>query len=284
MSLPAAENSSGPSKSRHYKLTVNAYDRAATMIVSSLVIFGTVVGSLAVIFFANKFSSPVEPIAFVPVEATSPTANQGFADSPEPPSQDVMEEPELIDTLDMLTELPLDDILMAEEAVSKEKSLGDARQPGPGNDGVVERVPRWERWKIRFEPKSTSDFAKWLDQYGIRIGVLGRDNKVHVSWAFTKGSPQTESKDSQEYNSWGQTIPADGPMPTLTKDLARKTGILQRGPIALLFYPFEVESLLYTLEGEANKFKDPNKIRETVFTVVQNGSDFKFVIADQKYF
>ena len=284
------------SKSPHYKLTVNAYDRAATMIVALLVILGVAVGSLAIIFFANKFSSPVVPIAFVPVEATSPNANQGFADSPEPPAQDMdLMEPELLDTLDTLTELELDDILLSDEMIDaadeakKGDSLGDARQPGPGNDGVIERVPRWERWKIRYEPKSPADFAKWLDQYGIRIGVLGRDNKVHVGWRFSKGSPQTESKAPKDYHSWGQTIPADGPMPKLTKDWAAKAGLMQRGPIALLFYPFEVESLLYTLEknymeASNHKVHDPNKIRETVFTIVQNGNEFTFVVADQKYF
>jgi hypothetical protein len=274
------------SKSPHYKLTVNAYDRAATMIVALLVIMAIVVGSLSIIFFANKFSSPIEPIAFVPVEATSPTANQGFADEPDPPT-DAMElmEPELVDTLDAIA-MELDATLLTDddvEAVTKQ-SQGDARQPGPGNDGVIERVPRWERWKIRFEPRSPSEFARWLDQFGIRVGVLGRDNKVHVAWNFSKGSLEVESAEPQEYNAWGQTIPTDGPMPKLTQDLARKAGTMQRGPIALLFYPNEVEARLYTLEKEKNEFDDANKIRETVFTVVEEGDGFKFVVVDQKYF
>lgn len=281
MEINAASN-----KSQHYKLTVNAYDRAATMIIALLVIMAIVVGSLAVIFFANKFSSPIEPIAFVPVEATSPTANQGFADEPDPPT-DAMElmEPELMDTLDAIAR-ELDAALLADEAVEavKKESRGDARQPGPGNDGVIERVPRWERWKIRFEPKSPVDFARWLDHFGVRVGVLGRDNKVHVAWNFSKGSFEIESAEPKTYNMWGQTIPADGPMPKLTQDLARKAGTMQRGPIALLFYPYEVEARLYTLEKEKNKFDDPNKIRETVFTVVEDGDGFKFIVVDQKYF
>lgn len=281
MEINAASN-----KSQHYKLTVNAYDRAATMIIALLVIMAIVVGSLAVIFFANKFSSPIEPIAFVPVEATSPTANQGFADEPDPPT-DAMElmEPELMDTLDAIA-TELDAALLADEAVEavKKESRGDARQPGPGNDGVIERVPRWERWKIRFEPRSPVDFAHWLDHFGIRVGVLGRDNKVHVAWNFSKGSLEIESAEPKTYNMWGQTIPADGPMPKLTQDLARKAGTMQRGPIALLFYPNEVEARLYTLEKEKNKFDDPNKIRETVFTVVEDGDGFKFIVVDQKYF
>jgi hypothetical protein len=276
-----------------YQLSVNAFDRTATLVIALLVIIGATVFSLSIIFFANKFTSTVEPIAFVPVEASSPNANQGIADQPEPPGvEDAPElvEPQLQDTLDALSMMSLEQALMVDEAIDaaeeagKGEGLGDSRQAGPGGDGVVERVPRWERWKIRFEPKSSGEFAEWLDQFGIRVGVLGRDNKVHVAWDFSKGAPQVESKPPLDYNAWGQTVPADGPMPKLTADLARKAGIMQRGPIALLFYPFEVESRLWTLEQAANKLRDPNKIRETVFTVIRDGGGFKFEVVDMKYF
>jgi hypothetical protein len=282
-----------PSPERRYQLSVNAYDRAATMVLSFLVILGTAVISLGVIFFANKFTSTIEPIAFVPVEASSPNANQGLANEPEAPgAEDAPEliEPQLQDTLDALSTMALDETLLSDEAIDaaedagKGEGLGDSRQAGPGGDGVVERVPRWERWKIRFEPKSSGEFAKWLDQYNIRVGVLGRDNKVHVAWNFTKGSPEVASTEPQQYNAWGQTVPADGPMPALTSDLARKAGIFGRGPIVLLFYPKEVEELLWTLEQSKNKFKDPNKVRETVFTVIPQSDGYKFEVVDQKYF
>ena len=267
------------------------------MVIALLALVGTGVFGLAVVFFSNKFSSTIEPIAFVPVEASSPNANQGISDEPEPPGVEEapeLAEPELQDTLDALSEMSLDEALLSDEAIDaadeagKGEGLGDARQAGPGGDGVVERVPRWERWRIRFEPKSPADFARWLDHFKIRVGVLGRDNLVHVAWDFSKGSPSVESvapqAKPQNYHAWGQTIPADGPMPALTKELARKANILQRGPIALLFYPFEVEALLHTLEAAENKSNDPNKIRETIFTVVPESSGFKFVVVDQKYF
>jgi hypothetical protein len=283
MASPSTLNSgAATAKPPQYQLSVNRYDRAAT-----------IVGSLSVIFFANKFTSTIEPIAFVPVEASSPTGNQGFADQPEPPGAEEaseLAEPQLQDTLDALTEMSLDAALLSDEAVDaaeeagKGEGLGDARQAGPGGDGVVERVPRWERWKIRFEPKSAGDFASWLDQFGIRIGVLGRDNKVHVAWNFTKGSPQSASVPPAEYGAWGQTAPADGPMPALTANLARKAGVFGRGPIILLFYPKSVEDLLWTLEQEKNTTKDPNKVRETVFTVISQADGYKFEVIGQKYF
>jgi hypothetical protein len=73
-------------------------------------------------------------------------------------------------------------------------------------------------------------------------------------------------------------------MPGLVQGLARKAGILGRGPIVVLLYPFEVEQILWTLEQKKNPSGDPNKVRETLFTVVANGDSFGFEIVDQKYF
>jgi hypothetical protein len=297
---PAAQPPDPPRSGSAPVLSVNSFDRAASGVITSLVTVGTTVGCLALLFFANKFTPTVTPIAIVPVEATSPTGNNGFGTDPEPPgSPDAPElsEPQLGETLDALTSADVLDALSTSDAVVSDQTisaageqagrgngLGDARQPGPGNDGVIERVPRWERWKIRFEPESAADFAAWLDEYKIRVGVLGRDNKVHVAWGFAGGNPQTEAAEPQEYAGWGQTIPADGPMPALTEQLARDAGILGLGRIALLFYPFEVESLLYSLEKEENESGDANKIRETVFTVVRDGNSYRFQVIDQKYF
>lgn len=263
------------------------------MVIALLILLGTAVAGLSVIFFANKFTSTIVPIAFVPVEASSPSANQGLAEEPEPPGAEEapeLVEPQLQDTLDALSMATLDEALLADEAIdaaedaSKGEGLGDSRQAGPGSDGVVERVPRWERWKIRFEPKSAGDFAKWLDQNKIRIGVLGRDNKVHVAWDFTQATPQTASAEPVEYGGWGQTAPADGPMPALAANLARKAGVFGRGTIILLFYPKAVEDLLWTLEQEKNALKDPNKVRETVFTVIPQSDGYRFEVVNQKYF
>jgi hypothetical protein len=282
------------------RLSVSAFDRAATLVVTLLVTVGAIVGMLALVFFANKFTYTPTPIALVPMEATSPTGNGGLGTDPEPPG--VPDAPELSDpqvgeTLDALMSVDVMSAAATSDAVVSDHSieaagqvagrgngLGDARSPGPGNDGVIERVPRWERWKIRFEPDSEADFAAWLDFFKIRIGVLGRDNQVHVAWNFAAGSPVVEAKQPMEYARWGQTIPTDGPMPALTQRLAQNAGIMAFGQIALLFYPFEVEQLLWTLEGQRNPSNDANKIRETVFTVVREGGQFKFSVIDQKYF
>lgn len=294
--VPSVSPSNDGSVRARSPLTVSSYERTATIVIALLVVFGTLAIALAMVFFANKFESTVEPIAFVPVEASSPSGSGGVSDDPEPPGvEDAPElsEPGLADTLAAVasTTASLSDAIISDQTIKgtadqagRGSGLGDARQPGPGGDGVIERVPRWERWKIRFEPQSAGEFNEWLDQHKIRVGVLGRDNKVYLAWNFT-GARETEVADPKGvYDGWGRTLPADGPMPALTAALARDAGIMQRGPIALLFCPPEVEALLYTLEMEKNTTRDPNKIRETIFTVIRGANGLEFSVSQIKYF
>jgi hypothetical protein len=280
-------------KEQKYQLTVNAYDRTASLIVALLVMIGCTVLGMAVVFFTGKFVRTIEPIPVVPVEATSSTANQGLAEEPEPPGiEDApdLSEPQLQDTLESLTSaisdrvvLLSDELIDAEKEAGKGKGLGDARMAGPGGEGAVERVPRWQRWKIRFQPESAGEFARWLDYYKIEIGVLGRDNLVHYGYEFSQSVPQAKTGEPVK-ETRGYTTAADGPMPSLTMELARKADVAKSGAIVLLFYPFEVESDLWTLENKYSGGRDVNTIRETVFTVVREGKDFRFEVIEQKYF
>jgi len=274
-------------------LTVNTYDRTSTLLIALLLMVGLTVLGLLVVFFANRTFPTIEPIPVVPVEATSANANQGLATEPDPPGAEEapdLAEPQLQDTLDALTSaastsqaLLSDETLDAEDEAGKGKGLGDARMAGPGGDGVVERVQRWERWKIRFEPESTGEFARWLDFHKIEIGVFGRDNLVHYAYEVSSDNPkQRAAKPTEEKR--GYTSAADGPMPALTNQLARKADIARYGSTVLLFYPFEVESILWTLEQEYAKGRNVNTIRETVFTVTREGGNFSFEVIDQKYF
>jgi hypothetical protein len=279
---------------RRYELAVNSYDRTATLLLALLTMVGVAVAGLSIVFFANKFVTTIEPIEFVPVEATSPNANQGVAEEPDPPGIEEapdLSEPQLQDTLDSLTSLvSANQALLAEDTIDaadkagQGEGLGDARQAGPGGDGVLERVPRWERWKIRWEPGSSKEFVAWMDQYDVRIGVLGRDNQIHLAYRFSSGNPTTETAAPLDYNAWGRTVPADGPMPGLIRRLAEDAGVAQYGRLAVLFFPFDVERVLYTLEKAKNPSGDPNRIRETVFTVVREGAGYTFEVLQQRYF
>ena len=256
-------------------------------------IVGIFVLGLVIVFFASTMVTTIEPIPVVPVEATSPNANQGLARDPEPPGDEEapdLTEPRLQDTLDALMNLTAtSDALLSDESLDadtqpgKGKGLGDARMAGPGGDGVVERVPRWQRWKFRFEPESLADYARWLDFYKIEIGVLGRDNLVHYAGRLSGGKPLVRvgvpSKETRGY-----AAPTDGPMPALTTRLARQVDIARHGSILLLFYPFDVESILWAMEKKYAGERDVNSIRQTVFTVKRIDDRYEFEVIGQNYF
>jgi len=289
----ASSSTAHSQKKQTYQLTVNTYDRTASLIVALLVLVGCIVLGMAVVFFTGKFVRTIEPIPVVPVEATSANANQGLAEEPDPPGIEEapdLSEPQLQDTLETLTSaisdkkvLLSDEMLDAEREAGKGKGLGDARMAGTGGEGVIERVPRWQRWKVRFQPESAGEFGRWLDFHKIEIGVLGRDNQVHYGYDLSDPSPKVRVADPLQ-ESRGYTSAADGPMPALTMDLARKADVAQFGPVVLLFYPFEVESVLWTMERAYSDAREVNEIRETVFTVERDGNGFKFKVIDQKYF
>lgn len=278
---------------RKYQLTVSTYDRAVSLILALLVLVGSIVCGMAVVFFTRKFVRTIEPIPVVPVEATKLNSIQGLSNEPEPPGAEEapdLSEPQLQDTLETLTNvisnrdaLVTDERLDAQKTAGVSSSLGDFRQAGTNSEKVVERVPRWQRWKLRFEPDSAEEFARWLDSLKIEIGVLGRDNLVHYASALNQSTPHTRTG-SPGKETRGYTSAADGPMPSLTANLARKANIARYGPVVVLFYPFEVESQLWTLENQHADGRDVNTIRETVFTVVRLGEGFQFEVIDQKTF
>ena len=291
--LPTS-TSRAPSESQpKYQLTISSYDRTASLIVALLVLVGCTVLGMAVVFFTGKFVRKIEPIPVVPVEATSSAANQGLAEEPDPPGIEEapdLSEPQLQDTLETLTSaitdkkvLISDEMLDAEKEAGKGKGLGDSRMAGAGGDGVVERVPRWQRWKIRFQPESVGEYARWLDYHEIEIGVLGRDNLVHYGYDLSKISPEVKHRNPTDDNRF-YTTAADGPMPALTMNLARKADIARLGSTVLLFYPKKVEDTLWILEKQYSGDRNANDIRETVFTIVREGNAFKFEVVDQKYF
>lgn len=291
--LPSSSSPVSASKQPDYQLTVNSYDRTASLIVALLVLVGCTVLGMAIVFFTGKFVHTIEPIPVVPVEATSPSANQGLAEDPDPPGIEEapdLSEPQLQDTLETLTNaitnkqvLLSDELLEAEREAGKGKGLGDARMAGTGSGGVVERVPRWQRWQIRFEPDSLADFTRWLDYHKIEIGVLGRDNMVHYASNLSSNTAEVRQGEPTADNRF-YTSAADGPMPALTMDLARNADIARLGSIVLMFYPKPVEERLWILEKEYSGDRDTNDIRQTVFTVVRDGNAFDFKVIDQKYF
>ena len=278
-----------------YRLPVNTYDRTVTLMTTLLIMAGLVVLGLLIIFTARRFVTDVT-LPQVSLEASSPKVNQGFEEDAQPAGlEDApdLEKPKLSQTLHAVVRaVARDQSIHADVALNRDapatrgKAPGERRTFGPEVEGDKERVPRWERWKVRFEPKDIAVYAAWLDYYKIRVAVLDRqNNKVHLAYNFQDGlQMETAPPEQYPYPAWNLLMPVDAPLPEMTLRLADRAGISGRGSIVRLLVPFDVERLLRSIESEYSPGRDIDEVRETIFRVRTDGDGFRFEVMEQHYF
>ena len=278
-------------RSRKYRLQVNSYDRASSWLVALLVIAVVTVCGLLIVYFTSRFISSQEAIPFTPVDVASRPADaaMGLKRDLEPPGiEDVPElvEPQLADTLTALTDavakkaaLLADEDIDSEDDVGHGKGLGDSRQAGTGGEGRDGKEPQRE---IRFQPDSLGQYTRWLDYFGIELGVLGRDNKIYYAYNFTHNPPDVRVGEPTDERRLYMNS-ALGHFGPLDRQLAVKAGIAGHGRIILQFFPPETQAILFGLEQQAAKGHRPEDIRSTVFRVTPQGEQFEFSVVSQAY-
>jgi hypothetical protein len=279
---------------QQYRLGVSAYDRTSSLLIALLILVGMFVLGLVIIYLTLQL---VDRSVTVPVslaEATRPSnAAMGVARDIEPPGIEQAPElavPQLPETLSAIADAVASrEALLAEEALqayldaSRGEGLGDGRQAGPGGEGAVERVPRWERWQIRYlSPESVDVYARQLDFFGIEVGALGTDNQVHYAYNLSKPSPDVRVGSPAEENRIRFTW-RSGALEAADRQLLQRAGIRSGIRAVLQFIPPELEARLLALE-QGYKGRDVNEIRRTVFRVEPDGEGYVFRVDAQEYF
>jgi hypothetical protein len=271
-------------------LRVNAYDRVASLLVALLVIVGCSVAGLVIVYFARRMIESQVAVPFQPVSAASRPADaaMGLKRDLEPPGIEEVPnlvEPQLQDTLSALstavaakTALLSDDDIDSQADVGHGSGLGDNRRAGAGN-GEGPDEPRRE---IRFEPESLQQYARWLDFFGIELGVLGRDNKVYYAYNLSRDKPSVRVGDPAEDQRLYMN-PIDTQFAALDRQLAEKAGIADKGEIILQFFPPETQAILFGLEQKRAGERKPEQIRHTIFRVTPVGDRFEFSVEEQSY-
>ena len=279
-----------PRQTSKYQLRVNLYDRVSSLLVALLVICSFAVGGLLIVYFARRLIDAQVAIPFQPVSAASRPADaaMGLKRDLEPPGiEEVPDliEPQLQDTLSALTAavsaktaLLSDEDIDSEMEVGHGSGFGDNRRAGAG-DGSGPDEPRRE---IRFEPASLQQYARWLDFFGIELGVLGRDNQVHYAYNLSRDTPSVRvgnpTQDKRLYMN-----PTDRQFTAMDRQLAEKAGIADKGGIILQFFPPETQAILIGLERKRAGERKPEQIRHTVFRVNAVGDRFEFSVEEQSY-
>ena len=273
-----------------YGLRVNAFDRVSSLLIALLAICTVSVIGLVIVYYTRRLIIAQQAIPFQPVNAGRPAdAAIGLKRDLEPPGiEDVPEliEPQLQDTLSAIstaiaakTALLSDEDIDSEMEIGRGSGLGDNRRAGTGTgDG-----PEEPRREIRFEPASLTQYAQWLDYFGIELGVLGRDNKVYYAYNLSREVPSVRVGDPVQDQRLYMN-PVNTQFAALDRRLAAKAGIVNKGDIILQFFPHETQAILYRLEQQRAGGRKPEEIRHTVFRVTVTAADrFEFSVEDQSY-
>ncbi|MEM9185504.1 MAG: hypothetical protein AAGB00_03300 [Planctomycetota bacterium] len=278
------------SSREHYRLSVNSYDRASSLLVALLVMVAVTVSALLIIFFARGFVDEKLPPFILPGENTDlpNEAVMGIAEDIEPPGvEDAPEltEPSLMDTLNALTSavsskvaIMADPPIDASDRVGKGSGLGDKRKSGGGGGPAISR-------ELVYEFSDAAAYARWYDSYGIELGVLDASG-VNAYYASNLGDSKPTVRQGKRMEEKRYAFPASaGPLYQFDVRFAQKAGIAKYGKILYQFFPNEVyRILLGREEAEAKKAgKRVDEIKRTVFRVEQRGSNFDFVVVEQLY-
>ncbi len=301
MATIASKISPKMGRSKDPVLDVTQYDRVSSSMIA--IVIGLVVAAiwLGVVWLTNRIpqGENVAPLELLELSGGKPdgaldeTLN---VESPEPETQDpsvaeeVDEQTEITEMLEQVVELSD----RAAEQVQQQfdampvntgnpgSKQGTGRHPlgmGPGEGGF----PREKRWFTRFAGGSLAEYAKQLSHFGIVLGVLTGDGKLHYMTKLTADKPTIRTVTSGKgerrlYMTWrgGNRRKSD-------IKLFRKAGIDAGGALIIHFYPAKLETQLASLE---RKYQNQNveKIRRTYFLVRGSREGYQFVVTKQLVF
>lgn len=269
-------------------LFVTAYERAAALLITALVLLGLIVGLLFVAWLTNRVLVKQEAIA---PELIEPLAGGGkaFADArdladPGEEELEELQEPQLEELIDSVAEMATRQAAVLEprtgssDLSSRGQGLGDGRPAGPGTADII---PRWERWLIRYPPATIDEYARQLDALGIELAVVGGGTPtVDYASGLSLPTPKRRSgtTDDRIYFWWTRDSA------TRQADLAllAKAGIPTQGRQVLTFIPKPLENALAQLEDAELKKRGIRleNVQLTTFTLTGEGSSYGFRVVE----
>ncbi|MEN1681760.1 MAG: hypothetical protein AAGJ46_19435 [Planctomycetota bacterium] len=276
----------------HYRLGVNSYDRASSLLVSLLVMVGVAVLALLIIFFARRFVGTTVPPVIKPRDPAERPADaaMGFKEDIEPPGlEDAPEllEPKLMDTLNALTSklsskvaILSDDNLDADNAPGKGTGMGDRRTSG-GGSGAPEPMRI-----IEYEFADEATYARWYDFYKIELAVATATSPT-VWYASNLSAAKPTVRQGPRSEDQRYLFPAnEGALYSFDLGFARTAGIADKGNFVFQCYPEAAENLLLGREQQQARSagKPLDQIQQTTFSVKSTRSGFDITVKEQLYY
>ena len=276
------------------QLALSSYDRVSSMLIALLILVSTFVTGLLIVYMsARVFARPrAVPVTLASIAGERGGHGTSFGTDLEPAGLDDQvssNESHLLKTLDALPQIVSQRTELLETIDQQSDTWdvkGDAQGSRPGggsgSGGIVERTPRAERWGIRFQAEHLADYAQQLNHFGIELGMLGSDNRIHYAYNLAKSTPDRRTGPPESEGRLHMVWRA-GPLAQADYDLLERAGIDPQGRIILQFYPSPTEDLLARNELEHANGRGVNEIRKTVFGVKQAGDGYEFYVMEQSY-
>lgn len=274
------------------ELNASAYDTVASLILSLLVILGISATCLLVIWLSSRIFArqTAVPVVIADVGDGEGDDVSGGNELDEPELEELTQEvelpePQVVDTLALITEAVLDtQSELADPTVNEALKNSGRRGRGTGRGGSGNGepgIPREQRWEILFQEGNTLDlYAAQLDFFKIELGALGAGKQIFYAWNFLQGKPSTRTgageKEERLYMSWRQ-----GGLKQADRDLMSRSGLKDTNRLIVQFYPPDLENQLAFLEQQFRGLK-ASQIRKTRFGVRQAGRGFEFFVMDQQ--
>ena len=279
---------------RHYGLRVSPYERVASMLLAILVLVGTTVLALFIMWLTSQIFAGQASVPIILEDIGTGEGQLGEGMDLEAPlmeelgQESDLEEPQVENVLAAVagavasrTALLEDPALTDAERSGKGGSTGDGRMLGPGG-GTGRGGGRSRHWEVQFLKGNTlKTYARQLDFFGIELGVVMPGNKLIYASNLAREKPDVREgpadKEKRYYLSWRR-----GELQQADIELLAQASVPAEGRLILKFLPPEVESWLAEME-KARAGAEANNLRATHFGIRSEGDGYTFFILDQSY-
>lgn len=272
--------------------SVSSYDAVNAFLISSIIVVGTLVAIMFLIWLTMISGGPENKVAVVIDQSFGMEKPEGFADDIHEPGVEEfpeVETPQLADALEAMSDAisSVKASLEARDGDAAEMGRGKgfgAREGGPGT-GNFKGVPEYKRWKIEYRSANIDEYARQLSFFNIDLGVISNTNnrvyrlkKPGELDQVVESSRENENKElffvheKQRLRRWDES-------------LVKKQSINLRDAFTVQFYPPAVRQILRQLEAEklAEDGKQLTDVRRTRYKIAVLDNGFEFRITAVEY-
>jgi len=268
---------------------VSAYDQAAGLLLSLLLILGFGVSLMFLLWYSSRTWLP-KPALAVTIYKNQDTGGDNGPDGSTESSERNLEEPapaELSEVAPAKVEEILDAISLDATARILEADLtfaDSSKTAGKSGVGPSDSIgtPPWERWEVQLSASTLEEYKRQLDFFKIELGVAGGGSPVVTYVSNVAAKPQVRTGNPEEEKRL-RFLHRSGALRSADRKIASAAGVDTEGKVVFQFYSQKTYDTLLTLENIAMRPRNISQVRRTVFGVRGSPGNYEFYVISQDY-